>query len=85
MNHPTDEELTRVLERWAERVQLSGEDAEAIRDTIVTTPRSGLDPARWQELMGRVNGVVVQVATVPQAAQAAMRQALLAPVLPIPS
>jgi hypothetical protein len=53
-------------------------DAE-ILDSIVGAPRSGLEPGWWQELAGLVNGVILQVTTMPEAASAAMRQALEAP------
>jgi len=79
VNPPLDDGLTDLLERWADGMRLTGAQAEEIRASIVRGPHSGLDPVWWQDLMGRVNGMALQVATMPEAARSAMRQALLAP------
>jgi hypothetical protein len=70
MREPDD--LDRLLERWTERSRLTEAQSAAILAAVVRTPEPALDPAWWQDLVGRVSGVVVQVATLPDAARAAM-------------
>ncbi|HSR26665.1 MAG TPA: hypothetical protein VLW53_24160 [Candidatus Eisenbacteria bacterium] len=65
-------DLDRLLERWAERSRLTGAQSEAILAAVVRTPEPALDPAWWQDLVGRVSGMIVQVTTMPEAARAAM-------------
>jgi cytosine/adenosine deaminase-related metal-dependent hydrolase len=71
--------LEPLLERWAARSRLTETEAETIRASIVRSAEAGLDPAWWQDLVGRVNTIVVHAATLPEAAQEAMRQAVLMP------
>jgi len=65
-------DLDELLDRWAERSRLTEPEAAAILAAVVASPEPALDPAWWQDLVGRVSGLVVQVATMPEAARAAM-------------
>ena len=64
--------LDRLLEQWAERSRLTDAQSEAILAAVVRAPEPALDPAWWQDLVGRVSGTIVQVTTLPEAARAAM-------------
>ena len=69
--------LDPLLEQWAERSRLTDAQSEAILAAVVRTPEPALDPAWWQDLVGRVSGMIVQVTTLPEAARAAMLPALV--------
>ncbi|HXM55163.1 MAG TPA: hypothetical protein VOB72_07210 [Candidatus Dormibacteraeota bacterium] len=68
-------DLDALLDRWAERSRLTEAEAATILRAVVSTPGvepPALDAAWWQELVGRVSGLVVQVTTMPAAARTAM-------------
>lgn len=67
-------DLDRLLDDWAEGSRLTDTQAIGVLAAIVGSPAPGpaLDPAWWQDLVGRVSGIVVQVTTLPEAARAAM-------------
>ena len=74
------EDLDALLDRWAERSRLSDAEAATILRAVVSAPElepepapvPALDAAWWQDLVGRVSGLVVQVTTMPAAARTAM-------------
>lgn len=70
------EDLDALLDRWAERSRLSDAESATILRAVVAAPEPApapaLDAAWWQDLVGRVSGLVVQVTTMPAAARTAM-------------
>jgi len=65
-------DLDELLDLWAESSRLTEPEAASMLAAVILAPEPALDPAWWQDLMGRVSGLVVQVATMPEAARAAM-------------
>ncbi len=73
MTAPTDRELDALLREWAGRSRLTDARAETIRAAIVAeTPGPRVDAAWWHELVTDVTRAVVQAATMPEAARAAL-------------
>jgi hypothetical protein len=78
------EDLDALLDRWAERSRLSDAEAATILRAVISAPELEPEPARapapvpaldaawWQDLVGQVSGLVVQVTTMPAAARTAM-------------
>jgi hypothetical protein len=66
------DELDRLLEGWAERSRLTEAQSAAILAAVLQASAPALDPAWWQDLVGRVSGMIVHAAMLPEAARAAM-------------
>ena len=73
-----NDDLDRLLDAWAERSRLTDAQSAVILAAVVQAPEPALDPVWWQDLVGRMSGMIVQVAALPEAARAAMLPPLLA-------
>jgi hypothetical protein len=67
-------DLDRLIDGWAERSRLTEGEAADVLAAIVAAPapQPALDQAWWQDMVGRVSGIVIQATTLPDAARAAM-------------
>ncbi len=66
-------ELDRLLGEWGSRSRLTPSEAEEVRRAVVMALAAGLDASWWSGLMGQVNAAVVEAATLPESARAALR------------
>jgi hypothetical protein len=71
-----DDQLDRLLEEWAGRSRLTDAQSAAVLAAVVRAPQPGLDATWFHDLAGTVSGMIVQVATMPEAARAALLPAV---------